>query len=70
MVNAFIIPVPDINEYRALSSPQEYDPNKLHLIKRLGEGNFGYVYKAEATDICGVEGQITVAVKLTKGETY
>ncbi|XP_057303674.1 tyrosine kinase receptor Cad96Ca-like [Hydractinia symbiolongicarpus] len=44
----------------------EYPREKLKLLKRIGEGNFGCVYKAEAENIKGSHGKSTVAVKVLK----
>lgn len=46
----------------------EYQREKLRLLKRIGEGNFGCVYKAEAENIKGSHGKSTVAVKVLKGK--
>ena len=48
----------------------EYPWEFLTMGKILGEGQFGYVVKAEAVNICGNNGTSTVAVKLLKGNTF
>ena len=45
----------------------EFDRQNLEFQYKLGEGQFGCVYKAEATNIAGFVGKSTVAVKLLKG---
>ena len=46
----------------------EFARDKLKLGKPLGEGAFGQVVKAMATDIGNKTGDTTVAVKMLKGE--
>ena len=48
----------------------EYPWESLTIGKILGEGQFGYVVKAEAVNICGNNGTSTVAVKHLKGTTF
>ena len=46
----------------------EYNRQNLDFKYKLGEGQFGCVYKAEASDIAGRTGKTTVAVKVLKGK--
>ena len=47
-------------------SPWEFSRSRLRLQTLIGEGNFGQVWKAEAEDICGIQGTRLVAVKTVK----
>ena len=47
----------------------EYPWEMLTIGKKLGEGGFGYVVRAEAVNICGNNGTCTVAVKRSIGTT-
>lgn len=46
----------------------EYNRQNLDFKYKLGEGQFGCVYKADALDIAGRPGKTTVAVKVLKGK--
>lgn len=47
--------------------PVEIDPKELVITKRLGEGNFGFVYKGEINNVFGRIGKTVVAIKVLKG---
>jgi len=47
-------------------NPVEIDPKELLITKRLGEGNFGFVYKGEINNVFGRVGKTVVAIKVLK----
>lgn len=48
----------------------EFPRNRLQFQTILGEGEFGKVVKAQASNINGIKGLTTVAVKMLKGKIF